>query len=64
MINIRLGLAFFYLGNNVIVWNILKKQTNNTQIILNPTLKEEKNETHTFLDDDEYMQLLRFYRPM
>lgn len=65
MINLTFYLALIYLGNNVFVWNILKKP-NNGQINsdLNSVPKEEKNKTHTFLDDEEFMQLLRFYRPM
>tara|TARA_Y100000389_G_scaffold178371_1_gene191491 strand:- start:6335 stop:6538 length:204 start_codon:yes stop_codon:yes gene_type:complete len=67
MINLRLCLALIYLGNHIVVWNILKrpnhKNTNNKYIQYKEN-GNEKNKTHTFLDDDEFMQILRFYRPI
>ena len=68
--NLTFYLALIYLGNNVFVWNILKKPNNGkiksdlNAIPKEEIPKEEKNKTHTFLDDEEFMYILRFYRPM
>ena len=70
MINLTFYLALIYLGNNVFVWNILRKPNNGqinsdlNAISKEEIPKEEKNKTHTFLDDEEFMYILRFYRPM
>uniref|UniRef100_A0AB39JFA9 Uncharacterized protein n=1 Tax=Florenciella sp. virus SA2 TaxID=3240092 RepID=A0AB39JFA9_9VIRU len=66
--NIKLFLAFIYLSNNVIAWNIFKKSYNFKKLFIKNEDHHEddnqKNKTHTFLDDEEFIYILRFYRPI
>lgn len=62
MINIRLFLVLIYFSNNMYAWNFLNRQNKIQKI----ELEEDENNTNSyfFLDDEEYMKILRFYRPI
>ena len=68
MINIRLFLVLIYFTNNLYAWNLFNRQNKIQKIknIQKIELEEDENNTKStfFLDDEEFMQLLRFYRPM
>ena len=68
MINIRLFIVLIYFSNNLYAWNFFNRQNKIQKIkkIKKVELKDDENNTNNtfFLDDEEFMQLLRFYRPM
>lgn len=71
MINIRLFLVLIYFTNNLYAWNFFNRQNKIQKIkkvkkIQKVELKDDENNTNNtfFLDDEEFMQLLRFYRPI
>ena len=71
MINIRLFIVLIYFSNNMYAWNFLNRQNKIQNIkkiknIQKMELEEDENNTNSsfFLDDEEFMQLLRFYRPI
>ena len=71
MINIRLFLVLIYFTNNMYAWNLFNRQNKIQKIkkvknIQKIELEEDENNTNStfFLDDEELMQLLRFYRPI
>ena len=68
MINIRLFIVLIYFSNNMYAWNFFNRQNKIQKVkkIQKVELKDDENNTNNtfFLDDEEFMQLLRFYRPM
>ena len=71
MINTRLFIVLIYFSNNMYAWNFFNRQNKIQKIkkiknIQKVELKDDENNTNSsfFLDDEEFMQLLRFYRPM
>lgn len=71
MINIRLFLVLIYFTNNLYAWNFFNRQNKIQKIkkvknIQKIELEEDENNTNSsfFLDDEEFMKILRFYRPI
>ena len=63
MINIRIFIVLIYFSNNLYAWNLLNRQ-NKIQKVISKDEKKNNNKNNTFLDDEEFMKILRFYRPI
>lgn len=67
--NFQIYLAAIYFNIGIYAWRPLffrnKGIEQKAHLNLENTNIEKKNSTnHTFMDDEEFMKLLRFYRPM
>jgi len=67
--NFQIYLAAIYFNIGIYAWRPLffrnKGIEQKVHLNLENTNIEKKNSTnHTFMDDEEFMKLLRFYRPM